>query len=53
MGGGGGEAVFTVCSVSDEVHLGYTKKDNDIMWVSAINIFNEKKSGQVCIGGAI
>lgn len=47
----GGGVVFTLCSVSDEVHLGYTKKDNYIMWVSAtgskINIFIEKKSGKV------
>lgn len=47
----GGRAVFTLCSVSDEVHLGLTKKDNYIMWVSAtgsrINIFIEKTASQV------
>ncbi len=39
----GGRAVFTLRSVSGEVHLGLIKTDNYIMWVSAtgkrINIF--------------
>ncbi len=43
--------MFTLRSVSDVVHLGLTKKDNYIMWVSAtgsrINIFMEKMAGQV------
>lgn len=38
--------MFTLCSVFGEVHLGLTKTDNYIMWVSGtgsrINVFIEK-----------
>lgn len=43
--------MFTLCSLSKEVQLGLTKKDNYIMWVSPsgsrINMFIEKMASQV------
>lgn len=39
--------MFTLRSVSEEVHLGLTKKDNYIMWVSATGSRINKMASQV------